>query len=145
MTLSAEDGALKAEVTAGTQFFTPRFGQMNVPFENGKTYEITFEAKSSVEKEIALQVGELLPSAPWYNDFLPSAENIFYRTITTEWATYSYKFTMTQDNDKGGILFGLGTVNGNAVNATCIFDNITIEESADPDNQGPIFSGVEGY
>jgi hypothetical protein len=144
MTLSAEDGALKAEVTAGTNFFTPRFGQMNVPFENGKTYEITFEAKSSVEKEIALQVGELLPSAPWYNDFLPSAENIFYRTITTEWATYSYKFTMTQDNNKGGILFGLGTVNGNAVNATMHFDNITIEESQpDPDNQGPVFIGVE--
>ena len=144
MTLSAEDGALKAEVTAGTQFFTPRFGQMNVPFENGKTYEITFEAKSSVEKEIALQVGELLSAAPWYNDFLPSAENIFYRTITTEWATYSYKFTMTQDNDKGGILFGLGTVNGNAVNATMHFDNITIEESQpDPDSSGPIFNGVE--
>ena len=144
MTLSSEDGALKAEVTAGANFFTPRFGQMNVPFENGKTYEITFEAKSSVEKEIALQVGELLPAAPWYNDFLPSAENIFYRTITTEWATYSYKFTMTQDNDKGGILFGLGTVNGNAVNATMHFDNITIEESQpDPDSSGPIFSGVE--
>ncbi len=144
MTLSAEDGALKAEVTAGANFFTPRFGQMNIPFENGKTYEITFEAKSSVEKEIALQVGELLPAAPWYNDFLPSAENIFYRTITTEWATYSYKFTMTQDNDKGGILFGLGTVNGNAVNATMHFDNITIEESQpDPDSSGPIFSGVE--
>ncbi|MGB0417917.1 MAG: carbohydrate binding domain-containing protein, partial [Acholeplasmataceae bacterium] len=138
MTLSAEDGALKAEVTAGANFFTPRFGQMNIPFENGKTYEITFEAKSSVEKEIALQVGELLPAAPWYNDFLPSAENIFYRTITTEWATYSYKFTMTQDNDKGGILFGLGTVNGNAVNATMHFDNITIEESQpDPDSSGP--------
>jgi hypothetical protein len=144
MTLSSEDGALKAEVTAGANFFTPRFGQMNIPFENGKTYEITFEAKSSVEKEIALQVGELLPAAPWYNDFLPSAENIFYRTITTEWATYSYKFTMTQDNDKGGILFGLGTVNGNAVNATMHFDNITIEESQpDPDSSGPIFSGVE--
>ena len=144
MTLSSEDGTLKAEVVAGTNFFTPRFGQMNVPFENGKTYEVTFDAKSSVEKEIALQVGELLPAAPWYNDFLPSAQNILYRTITTEWATYSYKFTMSQDNQKGGILFGLGTVNGNAVNATMHFDNINIEESQpDPDTDGPVFLGVE--
>jgi hypothetical protein len=143
MTQSSEDGAMKVEVTAGAFAYTPRFGQMNIPFENGKTYEITFEAKSSVEKEIALQVGELLPAAPWFNDFLPSVEPIIYRTITTEWATYSYKFTMTQDNDKGGILFGLGTVKGNAVNATMHFDNIMIEESQlDPDISAPIFQGI---
>ena len=96
MTLSHEDGALKAEVVAGSNFFTPRFGQVNVPFENGKTYEVSFRAKSSVEKEIALQVGELLPAAPWYVDFLPET---IYRTIGTEWTTYSYKFTMRQPEE----------------------------------------------
>jgi hypothetical protein len=144
MTLSSDAGTLKAEVVAGSNFFTPRFGQMNIPFENGKTYEVSFDAKSSVAKEIALQVGELLAGPPYFTDFLPMAENILYRTITTEWATYSYKFTMTQENVKGGILFGLGTVKNNAVNATMYFDNIVIEESTpDPDTAGPIFFGVE--
>jgi len=142
MTLSHEDGALKAEVVAGSNFFTPRFGQMNVPFENGKTYEVSFKAKSSVEKEIALQVGELLSAAPWYVDFLPET---IYRTIGTEWATYSYKFTMRQpeENLRGGILFGLGTVNGNAVDATMYFDDINIEEAQpDADTSGPVINGV---
>ena len=142
MELSHEDGSLKAEVVAGSNFFTPRFGQMGVPFENGKTYEVSFRAKSSVEKEIALQVGELLAAAPWYVDFLPAT---IYRTIGTEWATYSYKFTMNQpeENLRGGILFGLGTVNGNAVNATMYFDDINIEESQpDADTEGPVLEGV---
>lgn len=143
MTLSNDAGTLKAEVTPGAQFYTPRFGQMGIPFENGKTYEVSFEAKSTVEKEIALQVGELLPAAPWFNDFLPAAENVLYRTITTEWATYSYKFTMTQDNQDGGILFGLGKVGDASIAATLHFDNFNIEESTpDADTTGPVLSGV---
>lgn len=144
MTLSNEDGALKAEVVAGANFYTPRFGQMGIPFENGKTYEVSFDAKSSVEKMIALQVGELLSAAPWYNDFLPSAENILYRTITTDWQTFSYKFTMTQDNQNGGILFGLGKIGDAQVDATLWFDNFNIVESTpDADTTGPVISGID--
>jgi len=144
MTLSNDAGTLKAEVTPGATFYAPRFGQMGIPFENGKTYEVSFEAKSTVEKEIALQVGELLPAAPWFNDFLPAAENILYRTITTDWATYSYKFTMTQDNQNGGILFGLGTIGEASVAATLHFDNFKIVESTpDADTTGPVISGID--
>jgi hypothetical protein len=144
MTLTAENGELKAVVTAGFNSFTPRFGQMNIPFEKGKTYEVSFDARSSVEKEISLQVGELLSAAPWFTDFLPSAEPFFFRTITTTMQRYSYKFTMNLDNPRGGILFGLGTVKGNAVNATMYFDNFEIVESTpDADTTGPVISGVK--
>lgn len=144
MTLSNDAGTLKAEVTPGPQFFTPRFGQMGIPFENGKTYEVSFDAKSTVEKEIALQVGELLTAAPWFNDFLPTAENILYRTITTDWDTYSYKFTMTQDNQDGGILFGLGKIGDASIAATLHFDNFNIAESTpDADTTGPVVSGAD--
>ena len=153
MTLSAEDGALKAEVVAGSNFFTPRFGQMNMAFETGKTYEVSFDAKSSVEKEIALQVGEIVGVAfGYYNDYLRKPEDTLYRTITTEWTTYSYKFTVQADQvldvdgdgETGGIIFGLGKIGENSVNATMYFDNINIEESTrDADTAGPIFSGVE--
>jgi len=144
MTLSNDEGTLKAEVTPGAQFYAPRFGQMGIPFENGKTYEVSFDAKSTVEKEIALQVGELLPSAPWFNDFLPAAQNILYRTITTDWATYSYKFTMTQDNQDGGILFGLGKIGDDSIAATLHFDNFDIVESTpDADTTGPVLSGLD--
>ncbi|AUD63095.1 hypothetical protein BK010_05640 [Tenericutes bacterium MO-XQ] len=145
MTLSTEevDGnpALKAEVVAGTNSYTPRFGQMNVPFEQGVTYEVSFKAKSSVEKVINLQVGELLDGPPYFTDFKEGLT--IHKTITTEWATYSYKFTMTLDNPRGGLLFELGAIGGVGVDATLWFDDITIEESTpDADETAPAFTGL---
>lgn len=142
MTLSTEAGALKVEVTAGANAYTPRFGQMNIPFEMGKTYEVSFRAKSSVVKPINLNVGELLSAAPWFTDFKPNQPEI--RTITTDWATYSYVFTHRIENIRGGILFELGKVSGQQVNATMYFDDVAIEEAtAGPDVTAPIFSGVQ--
>jgi hypothetical protein len=141
MTLSTEDGALKVEVTAGANAYTPRFGQMNVPFEKDVTYEVSFRAKSSVTKAINLNVGELLSAPPWFVDFKPMQPEI--RTITTSWATYSYTFTHRLDNDRGGLLFELGTVNGQAINATMYFDDIDIQETTiGEDLTPPVFSGV---
>lgn len=141
MTLSTEDGALKAEVVSGANPYTPRFGQMNVPFEIDTTYEISFEAKSSVSKIINLQVGELLSGAPYFTDFKPGLT--VHKTITTEWATYSYKFTHTLDNKRGGVLFELGTVDQQDTDATLWFDNVAIEVSTpDADTTGPAFTGV---
>lgn len=139
MTLSADAGAIKAEVVAGWNFFTPRFGQMNVPFELDTTYEITFDAKSSVEKTIVIQLGQVIGVAPWWIEFAPDTQ----KTIGIDWATYSLKFTHTLDNKLGGILFSLGAVGGSSINATMWFDNVTIEESIpDPDTTAPTFIGV---
>src|SRR5690606_23458659 len=106
-------------------------------------YEISFDAKSTVEKTINLQVGELLTAAPYCDDFKPGIA--VQKTITTDWATYSYKFTMNEpeENRRGSILFELGTWATVAVNATMYFDNITIEESTpDADVDGPVVTGV---
>ncbi|MBU1093998.1 MAG: carbohydrate binding domain-containing protein [Firmicutes bacterium] len=142
MTLSTEDGALKAEVVAGTNVYTPRFGQMNVPFEQGKAYKVSFDAKASVEKIINLQVGELLSGAPYFTDFKPGQTE--HRTITTEWANYEYSFMMTLDNPRGGVLFELGAIGGVAVDGTLWFDNILIEETTiTGDSVLPAISGVK--
>lgn len=141
MTISAEDGALKVEVVAGANVYTPRFGQMNVPFEQDTTYEVSFRAKSSVAKTINLQVGELLTVSPWFTDFKPGQTE--HRLITTEWATYTYKFTHRLDNKRGGILFELGKLGDDQINATMWFDDIEITESTpDADTTAPTFSGL---
>lgn len=144
LTLTTEkiDGndVLKAEVVAGWAAVRPRFGQLNIPFEQGKTYKVSYDAKSSVEKMIDVQLGELLTAAPWITDFIPY---IVKHTITTEWDTYSFVFTMNLDNQKGGLLFGLGLVGGVSVNATMWFDNFEITEvSPDTDETAPVLSGV---
>ncbi len=141
LTLTAEEGVLVAEVVAGANTFTPRFGQQNVPFEQGVTYEISFDAKSSVEKTINLQVGELIDGPPYFNDFKTNIT--IQRVITTEWATYSYKFTMNEENQNGGPLFEMGTIGEEMIDATIWFDNITVTESEpDQDLDGPVISGL---
>jgi hypothetical protein len=141
LVLSTEDGALKAEVVSGANVYTPRFGQQNVPFEQGKTYKVSFDAKSSVVKTINLQVGELLSSSPWFTDFKPGIT--VHQEIGTVWANYSYKFTMALDNQRGGILFELGTIGGADIDATMWFDNMKIEESTpDVDTLAPVLTGV---
>ena len=141
MIISNDNGTLKVEVVSGAQVYTPRFGQMNVPFEQNKTYKVEFKAKSSVEKTINLQVGELLTAAPWFTDFKPLQTE--HRLITTEWATYSYKFTHKLDNKRGGILFELGSLNGADIDATVWFDDINITESTpDADTTAPVLSGL---
>jgi hypothetical protein len=140
MTLSTEDGALKAEVVAGSNAWTPRFGQQNIPFEQGKSYEVTFSAKSSVAKTINVNVGELLTNDPWFVDFKPGQTEQF--DLTTEYAEYSFAFTMALDNPRGGILFELGNVNGQ-VDATVWFDYVNAVEIEDlEDTVAPQFSGI---
>ncbi len=141
LTLTTEEGALKAEVVSGANPYTPRFGQMNVPFEIDTTYEVSFRAKSSVNKIINLQVGELLSGAPYFTDFKTGLT--VHKTITTDWATYSYKFTHTLDNKRGGVLFELGTVEQLDTDATMWFDDVAIVESTpDADTTAPTFTGV---
>lgn len=141
LTLTTEDGVLVAEVIAGSNVFTPRFGQQNVPFEQGVTYEISFDAKASVEKTINLQVGELIDGPPYFNDFKTNIT--VHRLITTEWATYSYKFTMNEDNQNGGPLFEMGTIDGESIDATIWFDNIVVTETEpDEDLEGPVITGL---
>ncbi len=141
MTLSVEDGALKAEVVAGSNLWTPRFGQQNIPFEQGKAYEVSFKAKSSVAKTINVQVGELIPTAPWFVDFKPGQTE--HKNLTTEWATYSFVFYMATNNPRGGILFELGRINNQSVDATVWFDDIMVTETVlGEDTIAPTISGV---
>lgn len=141
--MSVEDGVLKLEIVSGLNAWEPRISQMGVPFEEGKTYEISFRAKASVEgKIIHLQVGELLDYDPWFVDFKPAVQ-VEFVTLTTEWAEYSFKFTHTQDNKNGGVLFEFGTYQGSGIDCTVWLDDIKAEVSEpDPDTRPPVITGV---
>lgn len=142
MNLSVVDEELVVQFEVGANMFTPRFGQAGITFEKGKTYKVMFKAKALENKNINLQVGELLPSDPYFIDFKPKQDE--RRLITTEWQEFSYKFTMNLDtNENGAILFEIGTVGTDTVSTTLFFDYIDVEESTpDADTAGPIFSGL---
>ena len=141
--LSVDEGALKLEIVSGSNPWTPRISQMDVPFEEGKTYEISFKAKASeAGKLIHLQVGEIIPNDPWFINFKPNAQ-VEFATLTTEWANYSYKFTHTQDNPRGGLLFEFGKFQNSNISCTVWMDDIDIQESTpDEDTRPPVISGV---
>jgi hypothetical protein len=127
------EGELRLDIVAsGSQVVFPRFGQMNIPFLQGKTYKVSFDARSSVSRPMAVQVGRLLPNDPWFDDFLDHlptlAERIYTPTLTTSMAEYSFTFTMNKNDLAGGILFGFGTIAGQTVNALIHMDNIEIVE-----------------
>lgn len=123
----------------------PRLESNIIEFENGVTYEITFDAKADAVRSINVQVGQLLSGAPWFVDYKPSQPQIF--DLSTDWQTFSFKFTMNAATGEGQLLFENGTVNGGvgtANLATVIYyDNVSIVESTpDPDTAAPIISGA---
>ena len=145
LALTTENGQLKADVVAGSQPFTPRFGQANIPFVFGKTYNVSFDAKSTAAKTIQVQIGQLFDGPPYFADFLATA-NTQYFNITTTLTTFSFQFThnINSVDQTGALLFALGTVTGNKVDATMHFDNMVIEETVlGEDTTAPILSGVQ--
>jgi hypothetical protein len=137
ITLTEEAGELKVVVVPGPQSYEGRFGQMNIPFENGVRYEVSFDARSSATKEIFIQVGQIFAGPPYFTPFMTGV----YRTITTTTQRYSFVFTMNVVNQNGGLVFELGGVNGQRVNATMFFDNFEVSEYVDTD--GPEILGAK--
>ena len=142
------DGVLEVEITGVSGgLWEPRLENSGIAFENGVTYLVQFEAKALAPRSIHVQVGELLASAPWFTNFKPGQTEIF--DLSTEWQTFSFKFTMGLDtNENGGLYFEMGTVTGDVgtdnLLTTVYMDNVTIEESTpDPDTISPVISGID--
>jgi cytochrome c oxidase assembly protein Cox11 len=147
-TFAVVDEVLEVTITAPSwNMWEPRLSMRGITFEQGKTYLVTFDAKADAARSIHLQVGEILSAAPWFTNFKPGQEEI--RDLSTEWQTFTYKFTMTEEtNENGALIFEMGTVEGGVGTdnlATKIYyDNISIVESTpDPDTREPLISGAD--
>ncbi len=145
---TVNDGVLEVDIAsvAGAEW-EPRLENNGITFENGKTYEVSFDAWADAARPIKVQVGELLTSAPWFTDFKPGQRTVF--DVGTEADTYTFKFTMGLDtNENGSLLFEMGTVESETLGTDNVvtkvyMDNVAITEAeADPDTSGPVLTGV---
>ena len=98
--------------------------------EDGKYYEVSFDAKASVERHIHVQVGELFAEAPWFADALSVQQ---YIKIGTEMANYSFRFQADASRanlEQLSLLFGHGKLPDGYISEVCdmIYDNIKIVE-----------------
>ncbi|WP_339243446.1 carbohydrate binding domain-containing protein [Paenibacillus sp. FSL F4-0243] len=117
-----KDGVAEILITsAGWEAWHTQFYQEGIPLEGGKTYEVSFKAKSTVPRQIILE---------YSNTSAASAQAKF--DITADWATYGAQFTVSNSNPlKLNYLIGksLGTdPTANSTPHTISFDDIVVRE-----------------
>ncbi len=131
-TASVVNGELVIDVVnngAGVPWATQVF-QEGLTFVSGLTYTIEFDAKSSVARQMNVNVGEPLTVDPWWIEFKAVDEV----ELGTEWAHYTVTFTMSLDtNENGKLVFELGNVGAaGAVDAVVNIDNVIIYPTYNP-------------
>ena len=124
----------------------PRLENIGITFEQGKIYEVSFDARALAPRSIHVQIGELLDGAPWFTDFKPAVPVII--DLDETMTTYSFTFMMDlETNENGAVIFEFGTVSGGVgtdnLLTTVFLDNVMIEEVDEyVDVTPPVISGA---
>jgi pimeloyl-ACP methyl ester carboxylesterase len=91
--------------------------QNGIILEQGKSYEVTFDAYASAKRTLEANVEQ--DASPW-TSYLPALQSF---DLTTTKTTYSYAFNMTNPTDSNGRV----TFNAGASTETVFLDNISIK------------------
>ena len=102
---------------AGSAAWNIQFTQTGIKLEKGKTYTLTFEARSSSARTVEVNVG--MANSPWM-----SYSGAFNVSLTTSMKQFSRTFTMTQNSDLNSRL----EFNAGLATPTLYLDNISIVE-----------------
>ena len=144
---TVEDGMLVIEISSvAGGLWEPRLENIGIEFEQGKIYEVEFEARAAAPRAINVQIGELLPAAPWFTDFKPTTPAIF--DLSTSMQTYKFSFQMDlETNPRGAVLFEMGTVPGTVgtdnLLTTVYMDNVVVREvDSLVDTIAPVITGA---
>lgn len=86
----------------GVVDYSVQLVQPDLPMIKGKKYRITFDARASEVRDMIVCISA--PNNGWIRYFPDTM-----LTMSTEWQTYTYEFTMTERNDpKGRLEFNMG-------------------------------------
>lgn len=103
----------------GTVDYSVQLVQPCLPMINGKSYRLTFDAYAAEERDIKVCVSA--PTAGWIRYL-----NDTSLTLSTDWQTYTYDFTMeSKDDNNGRLEFNMGA---NGSTAEIYIRNVRIEE-----------------
>ncbi len=102
----------------GTVDYSVQLVFWDIPFEQGKTYRVTFDVMSDEERDIITCVSA--PFVDWVR-YYPDT----HITVGTEWQTETYEFEMTGKTDpRGRLEFNLGHLGSTA---TVYITNVRVE------------------
>ncbi len=123
--IAAEGGELKVDFTAydGWQQWSTIVSQSGLKLETGKTYVLTFDARSTLDKSVLAEINR------GGGGFHLTAQAI---DLTASMQTFTHEITVTGDTDQDGrvsFLLGSQNVDGADFTAHSIFvDNVTLTE-----------------
>lgn len=125
--VSTTNGALTVDLTTvGAKSYSPQVFKDGIALENGKTYELSFDAKANASKPININLGKALNDTPWFRNYMPTQTEVL---TTGSMITYNYEFTVSEATDENlKLVFELGTINGDATVTEVYFDNISVVE-----------------
>lgn len=87
--------------SVGSEGWNVQLYQDDVPLEEGQTYEVSFDAKSTVDRKVIVQLQE---KDVWTSYFFEEVQ------LTEELKTYKYEFTMDKPTDSASrFSFALGS------------------------------------
>ena len=153
-TMEVVNGELVLSITSlSWQAGSPRLdygavdSESRFSLEDGKYYEVQFDARASVARDIHVQIGQLFNADPWFADALPVQQ---YFSLTTEMKSYSFRFqadASRADLSVLSLLFGHGTLPSPYTSVACdvVYDNIKIVEvdSLGADTTAPSISASD--
>jgi len=120
---SVVNGEYNIAITAlGTGNASIQLVQNGIILQQGKSYEVKFDAYASASRTLEANVEQDV--SPW-TSYLPAFESF---DLTTTKTTYSYTFTMTNATDSNGRI----SFNAGASTTGLTLDNISIKEVATP-------------
>lgn len=108
-TATIAENEMVIDVTSSGQVdYSVQLVQPNLPMKKGATYEINFDAYAVEDRTMIVCVSA--PDKAWIRYFPDTVLD-----LTTTKQTYTYQFTMTEDNDANGRLeFNMGNVSSTA-------------------------------
>lgn len=115
------DGEMRiTSASAGKQEYSVQLVQPAMPIEQGGVYRVTFEAMAEEERE--MKVAVTAPEKSWVR-YLEDTS----LTMTPEWKSYEFTFTMDRENDAQGRLeFNMGNQGSTA---TIHLKNVRLEKT----------------
>ena len=105
---------------AGNQEYSVQLVQRDIPVEQGGVYRVTFEAMAEENRE--MKVAVTAPEKSWIRYLQDTS-----LSMTPDWQTYTYDFTVEGENDaKGRLEFNMGKQNSKA---TIHIRNVRLEKT----------------
>lgn len=135
---SVADGQYKITIgDAGKYNYSIELANGNFKLSAGKKYRLSFDAKSTIDRDIRPVIE--------HNDAGYATCFDQVTAITSEMKTYSYDFTMSNDDDLAHLVFCMGNVDGAATLPIhdVYLDNVSLRE-IDDITADPVFSLERG-